>query len=79
VLGGLLAAEAYAKNSLSFNPNYKEAKEFLSQINQILCRGYQVKRQMEPKHEPKIDGTQHQGIRPNAVDAGGKAANQHPV
>ncbi|MFA5132940.1 MAG: O-antigen ligase family protein [Candidatus Paceibacterota bacterium] len=75
VLGGLLAAEAYAKKSLEFNPSYKEAREFLGQIQQILLRGYQVKRQMEPKNEPKINGTQPQRIRPDVVNAGSQAAN----
>lgn len=79
VLGGLLVSEAYANNSLSFNPNYKEASEFLAQINHILLRGYQVQRTMEPANEPKINGTQYQRIRPNVVNAGGQAANQRPV
>jgi len=56
VLGELVSAEYYAKESLEFNPNFEGAKVFLAQVKSILTSGYQVKR-MEIKNEPKTDGT----------------------
>jgi O-antigen ligase len=77
-LGGLLAAEACAKRSLELNPNFKDAEVFVSQINTILLKGYQVKRQ-EHNNEPKTNVPQHQRIRPDALNAGGETENQHQV
>lgn len=55
-LGGLLLAEHYAKQSLSFNPNYADGETFLAQIQTILQRGYQVRRTPEVKNESKTNG-----------------------
>ena len=57
VMGGLVLSEALAKMGLEFLPSHNESKVFVKSINDMLLKGYQVKRHLETTNESKVNGT----------------------